>query len=45
MINFYEEIKQKLIDILKEKSKDKTLEDSITNEDLSSYLDMICTNI
>ena len=34
---------KKLIDILKEKPKDKILEDSITNEDLRSYINMICT--
>ena len=43
LVDFNEEIKKKLSDFIKEKPKDKKLEDSITNEDLGSYLDMICT--
>ena len=42
-MEFDEEIKKKLFDILNEKPKDLELEKSIRNEDLSGYLDMICT--
>ena len=42
-MEFDDEIKKKLLDILNEKPKDKELENSINNEDLSGYLDLICT--
>ena len=41
VVEFNEETKQKLSDILNENPKDKTLEDSISNEDINSYLNMI----
>ena len=41
VVEFNEETKQKLTDILNENPKDKTLEDSITNEDIDGYLNMI----
>ena len=41
VVEFNEQIKQKLTEILKEKPKDKALEYSITNEDINGYLNMI----